>query len=251
LTRALIDQQKLFEVDCVTVRFDAAVLAELAGIQVDWSPTGPKIQWGSAQGFTWPPNPLESQHITVLVEVIRRLKIELHRQVPILTVLPGPVSLWRQACPNQPETLDGTIGLVRTLAEEACRAGAELVILEETAEEADGGQITTAAESICNTVRYYNAFSVLQVSALPTKNVADSLLFQPQMGQGNLPQESRAGVFVPPSCLESTDALAEYVSNLRARAQPVFLTIGDDVLLAHPIEADVSLFTALRQVSWE
>jgi hypothetical protein len=251
LTRALLDQQKLFEVDCVTVRFDAAVLAGHAGIQVDWSPMGPKIQWGSAQGFIWPPNPLENQHITVLVEVIRRLKIELRRQVPILALLPGPVGLWRQACPNKPETLDATIGLVRTLAEEACRAGVELVVLEETAEEADGQQITLAAESICNTVRYYNAFSVLQVSALPTKNVADSVIFPHQNGLDPLPQESRAGAFVPPSCLESTDALAEYVSDLRSRAQPLFLTIGDDVLLAHPIEANVSLFTALRQVSWE
>ncbi|MFQ5912562.1 MAG: uroporphyrinogen decarboxylase family protein [Nitrospinota bacterium] len=251
LTQALIDQWHLLGVDCVVVRIDAGVLAELAGIPVTWSPTGPTVQWDAAGGCPWPPDALQRPPVTALVEVIRRLRIQLQKQVLVLAVLPGPVGLCRQVCPNPQERLEETVSLLRNLAEEACRAGAEAVMLEETGEERDGEQIAAAAEPICNTVRYYNAFSVLYASAPPTRKVADALLFHPHVKLNCVPPEIPAGIFVPPASFDSPEGLADFVLELESTRRPVFLTTGDDTLLSHPIETNAALFASLRQVQWE
>ncbi len=238
LTRSLRDQQSLLDVDCVCVRFDAAFLAESAGAQVDWSPAGPAIQWASPRANPWPPDALSNGPVTVLLEVIRRLKIELRRQIPILAVIPGPMGLCGGDCLDRPDLLPETVDLTRMLAEAVCKAGAEVVLLEETAgvEEAAG-----VAEPVFNTVKYYNAFSLLQ---------ADALLFQPQIGLQGISGESRAGAFIPAECFESPELLKQYVSEVGSRSHPVFLTATDDVLVSHPIEANVSVFKALRHVEW-
>ncbi len=255
LTRALADQQRLLGADCVTLRFDAPLLAELAGMPVRWSPAGPAAQWEAARECEWPPpDPWLRPPISDLLEVIRRLRIQLRKEAPILVVLPGPVSLCRLACADSPEKVEETIGLVRGLAEEACRAGAEVVVLEEAGagggEEIQTGEVTAATESICNTVRYYNAYSVLCASRNPARNAADALLLHPPIGPDRVPPDIRAGVFAPPTSFKTPKGLAEFISALEAAPRPVFLTTGDDTLLSYPIGTNVALFTALRQVHW-
>lgn len=249
LTRALVDQQRLLGVDGVAVRIDAAFLAEAAGIPVSWSPAGPAAQWDAAGGRPWPPDTGQREPVAGLVEVIRRLGIQMRKQVPVLAVLPGPAGLCRRMSPHRQDALGETVSLVRGLAEEACRAGAEVVLLEE-AEDADGERIAAAAEPICNTVRYYNAFSVLCAPAPPAGSAADALLLPPPTGPDQVPREGRAGIFVPPACFESSGGLAEFVSALGSAPRPVFLSAGDGPLLSHPIETHVALFAALRQVRW-
>ena len=251
LTRALMDQHRLLEVDCVTLKFDAALWADAVGMSVDWTPVGPVVQWDSAAGREWPPEALERAPVQVLLEVIRRLHIELRREAPILAVLPGPVDLWNRACPELPDKLEETVNLVRTLAEAACQAGADLVVLQEGGTGGDEGRTASAVEPVCNTVRYYNAFPILQVSAPPERNVADALLFGTQIGLDALPQDVRAGTFVPPVCFESAEERDGFASRLQASNRPVFVTTDDDVLLSHPVETNVELFKVLRSVEWQ
>ena len=255
LTRALADQQRLLGADCVTLRLDAALLAEPAGIPVHWSPAGPAAQWAATGECEWPPpDPWLRPPVSNLLEVIRRLRIQLRKEAPILAVLPEPVSLCRLARADSREKAEKTIGLVRGLAEEACRAGAEVVVLEEAGgeegEKIQTGEITAATESICNTVRYYNAYSVLCASRNPARNAADALLLHPPIGPDRLPPDIRAGVFAPPTSFETPEGSAEFISALEAAPRPVFLTTDDDTLLSYPIETTVALFAALRQVHW-
>ena len=51
LTRALADQQRLLGADCVTLRFDAALLAELAGMPVQLVPSRTRRTVGSGGGM--------------------------------------------------------------------------------------------------------------------------------------------------------------------------------------------------------
>ncbi len=250
LTRALIDQRHLLGVDCVVVQFDAAFLAEIAGIPVKWSSTGPTVQWEAAGKGPWPPDAWEHTPVTTLMDVLRRLRIQLEKQVPVVAVLPGPVGLCAQACPDRQDKLEETVSLLRRLAEEACRAGAEVVLLLETGEDKDSEKIATAAEPICNTTRYYNAFSILYASAPSTRNVADALLFHPQVGLDNVSPGIQAGIFVPPTSFESSEGLADFISGLESTGHPVFLSTRDETLLSHSIETNVALFAALRQVRW-
>jgi hypothetical protein len=184
------------------------------------------------------------------MEVIHRLQIQLQKQVPILAVLPGPLGLCRQASRDPYGKLAETVSLLCGLAEGACRAGAEVVVLEETADAKEAEPMAAAAESICNVVRYYNGFSILYGPAPPTRNAADALLWPPGTGLNHVPGGSRAGIFLPAACFESPQGLAEFIAELGPTSRPVVLTTGDDILLSHPIETHVALFAALRRVSW-
>ena len=106
------------------------------------------------------------------------------------------------------------------------------------------------AEPVFNTVQYYNAFSLLRADAPLSRDTAEALLFQPQIGLQGSSGESRAGAFIPAECFESQESLKQYVSEVGSRPHPVFLTATDDVLVSHPIEANVSVFKALRHVEW-
>lgn len=250
LTRALVDQQRLLGVDGVAVRIDAAILAEPAGVPVSWSPTGPVAHWEKAGGCAWPPDPGRRGPVTALMEVIHRLQNELQKQVPIVAVLPGPLGLSRQAARDPNGKLGETVHFLCGLAEEACRAGAEVIVLEETADAKEAEPIAAAAESICNVVRYYNAFSVLYAPAPPPRSAADALLWPPGTRLNQVPRESRAGIFLPAACFESPQGPAEFLAELGPTSRPLFLTAGDDILVSHPIETHVALFAALRQISW-
>ena len=246
LTRLLRDQQNLLNADCICLRFDTAFLVDPSETQVDWSPSGPTILWDSVKERPWPPNALSNNPIIVLLETINRLKIELRRQIPILAVIPGPVGLCSKDCLDQPDLLSETVALIRSLAEEACKAGAEIVLLEETAK---GVDIPSIAEPIFNTINYYNAFSLLQADCVNTGNRSDALLFPPQSKLREIPDnETRMGTFIPPECFESSKSLQRFESMLGSRSHPIFLTVNDNILVSHPIETNVTVFQTLHNL---
>ena len=246
LTRLLRDQQNLLNADCICLRFDTAYLVDSSETLVNWSPSGPEIQWDSVKEKPWPPNALSNNPITVLLETITRLKIELRRQIPILAVVPGPVGICGKDCLDQPDLLTETVALIRSLSEEACKAGAEIVLLEETAK---GVDIANIAEPIFNTINYYNAYSLLQADSASVGNRSDALLFPPEANLWEtLDNEARMGTFIPPECFKSSENLQRFKSILESRPHPIFLAVTDDILVSHPIETNVRVFQALHNL---
>ncbi len=245
LTAALLDQHRLFGSDAIAVRIDEVVLAPALGLPIDWEAAVPVVQWAAADTGDWPPDPDSGEAAAaVLIEVVGRLAAEMRRQVPVMAVLPGPGRIAARS--GGDDGGDRASRLLRALADAVCRAGANIVLLEE-----DGEVPIPLLTPIVNTIRYYNAFPILAAAQAPDKVPADAVLMPEQAWRTADPAPRRCGVSVPADCLGDADRLAAFTARLRTAAAPVFLSMADDVVLAHPTADGVALHRSLGGLTFD
>ena len=250
LTRALLDQQRLLGTDAVAVRFDVALFAQAAGLDVDWSAAVPAVDWSRVAEATWPP-PVSAVEAAAapLVDVVGRLTQELRRQVPVLTVLPGPVSLAR-AGGGENTAEDDASAVLREVADAACRAGAEAVLVEEAAAGWDDERMRERLAPITNTVAYYNAAAFVTAPKPPEGKLGDAVVLPAGTAPGSVSDSLRVGFTVPVRCFEDDDALRAFAAGVAGRTAPAFLTANDATLTSHPVERNVAVLSALHDLTY-
>ncbi len=244
LTAALLAQHRLFGTDAVAVRFDEVLFARHAAMPIDWAAPIPAVQWADADAADWPPEPdAVAMAAAPVVDVVGRLTAELRRQVPVMAVLPGP---GRLAAPGAAaDCEDRATRLLRGLVDGICKAGANIVLVEE-----DAAASTALLAPIVNTIRYYNAFPILAATEIPDKVPADAILLPEAVWQAADPVPRRCGLAVPASCLEDSGARDAFMARIRAAAMPVFLSMADDVVLAYPTADGVTVHQALAGLTF-
>lgn len=249
LTRALLDQHRLLGTDAVPVHFDSTLFARAAGLDVDWSAAVPTVEWKGVESSSWPPAPQAVQAAAAaLVDVTGRLAQELRRQVPVLAVLPGPAALAGAGDGGAAAVEAATIAL-RELVEAACRAGAEAVLVQEATADWDEAVVRERLAPIVNTVRYYNAAALVTAPRPPAGKLGDAVLLPPETSPAAAPDDVRLGFTIPRACFDGDDELAAFAEALAGRRAPAFLVVGDAVLTACPVERNVAVLSALRDVA--
>lgn len=249
LTRALLDQHRLFQTDAVAVRFDEVAFAQNSAVAIDWAASIPVVDWGTTEVENWPLDDESAQMVLAqLFDVVGRLAKELRRQVPVMAIMPGPGRMG--AIGGSIDGPESAARLLRGVADRVCQAGANIVMLEEDDENGDEERLRALIAPIVNTVRYYNAFSVLALSSPPTKRLADAVLLSEEAwGAGNSTLQA-CGIMVPASCFEGAAMLDDFKARLRAGGAPVFLSVGDDIVLNHSTESAVKVHKSLGELSF-
>jgi hypothetical protein len=223
LARAAIELSGLIGADTVSVRLEAPLCAA-CGLDLAWpadddapliegTPTSPP----DAAGVLSAAGPI--------LEAVAAIKGVLRGQKPVLAVLPGPLAFagrWDDEAGRA-----GAGAALRGLADALCKAGAEIVVLEET-DAVDEMQLKRLAGPVVNTIRYYSASTILAVPAPLTARIADALLLP---GGAPLP---------PPGTLlglaatrtEMTDATARDLlgATIAGRPGEVFLSLDDSAM---------------------
>lgn len=249
LTRALLDQHRLFQTDAVAVRFDEVAFAQNSAAVIDWTAPIPVVDWGTGDVENWPLDDRSAQVVLVqLVDVVGRLAKELRRQVPVMAIMPGPGRMG--AIGGSPDGPESAARLLRGVADRVCQAGANIVMLEEDDADGDRERLRSLIAPIVNTIRYYHAFSVVALSSAPTKRLADGVLLSEQAWRAANPALRACGIRVPARCFEDAAMLDDFKARIRASGAPVFLSLGDDVVLDHSTESAVEVHKSLGALSF-
>lgn len=249
LTRALLDQHRLFQTDAVAVRFDEVAFAQNSVVAIDWAAPIPVVDWEATERESGPLDDESTQAaLAPLVDVVGRLAKELRRQVPVMAIMPGPSRMG--AMGGSIDGPESAARLLRGVADRVCQAGANIVMLEEDDENGDEEKLRALIAPIVNTVRYYNAFSILALSSVPTKRLADAVLLSEEAWKAGDSTLRSRGIKVPASCFESAAMLDDFKARLRAGGASVFLSVGDDIVLDHSTESAVEVHKSLGESSF-
>jgi hypothetical protein len=220
LSRAVIELSRLLRSDGVAVRLDSAVAAA-CGADVSWpSPDGPPA-WDLAGG-----NPPDAAALVTIAEpltgCIAAVKAELRGDRPVIAVMPGPAAL-SAALGGAHEAAAGAA--LRALADAACKAGAEILVIEDDPA-GDDGRLKRLAAPIVNTARYYTASVVLSVPRAVPERIADAQLLSVD---AFLALPDAAGAL--PSADRLFDAAARRQMADRLVASPGFLSLDDRAMM--------------------
>lgn len=237
LTRALLDMHRLVPGDVVAVKLEAPFFAA-AGLD---PATGAGIGRSAFDGLGIVPEVGGIvQDAAPLLEVITRLAAELKRQVPVLAVLPGPLTVGGDA----PEAAAAAL---RTLVEQCCKAGAGMVLIDESVAPVTPDPFTKLVAPMVNTARYFSAPVIVACDQRLPKSAADAVLLP---ATGVLAEKSladRTGVTLGQALLISE---GEELAGLVQRAGPCFLGIDDAAVAQLPVESLVAAFGRLRILSF-
>lgn len=230
LSRAIIELSRLLQSDAVAVRLESAVHTA-CGIEPAWpTPDGaPVVDAGQAQ------NHPDVSTLLALAEplliTIGSVKAELRGEKPVIAVVPGPIAL--------AERLGGALGeaaavaALRSLADAACKAGAELLVVEE-ADADDGQRLKRLAGPIVNTARYYSASVVLTRPSVFNDRLADA-----QLLPGHAFDGAPAGMLLglAPTGREFTDESrrSDLIDLFGTRAGSAYLSLDDEAMAGREI----------------
>lgn len=220
LARAAIELSGLIGADAVPVRIEAPLCAA-CGLELTWPADDGAPLIAGAPAAAPDPGGVLSGAATIL-EAVAALKGALRGQKPVLAVLPGPLAFagrWTD------ETGRATAAAVlRGLADALCKAGAEIVVLDES-DAVDEVQLKRLAGPVVNTIRYYSASAILSVPEPLSARIAEAQLLP---GGAPLPAPgatlglaaTRAGIIDP----AARDILAATIAGRRGE---VFLSLDD------------------------
>ena len=184
LSRALINSQKLFGYDAIVNVFDPSLEAEACGCKVDWSEAeaSPRVvshplSEGAGIEDIDISNFEKRGRLPVILEATKRLNIIRGKEVAIIGMITGPLTLARHLkgeafasdLNQNPDEAKKVITLAGNIGLKLCRAYCELgvdaiVIAEETLGRLNLNQFQAVAaplRSIWNVARFYNVHSLI------------------------------------------------------------------------------------------
>lgn len=220
LARAAIELSRLIASDAVAVRLEAAVYAH-CGLDYVWpAPDDSPAIAGHASGMP------DAAGLVAgaghLLATVAAIKGELRGEKQVLAVVPGPAALSRRFGDEAAQT--AAAGAIRALADAVCKAGAEIVVLEEAGSD-DEARLKRLAGPIVNTVRYYSAAVILSVPRPVGSRIADALLVP--AGAASPPAGAPFGMFAPRTALTDQAARAELAGRVASRKGEIFLALDD------------------------
>lgn len=171
LSRAVIGLSRLLQSDSVAFCLESAVHAA-CGVDLSWplADGAPVVADGAEPG---PPDADTLLALAApLLTTIAAAKAELRGEKAVLAAMPGPAMLADWLGGEAAEA--GVAAALRALAEAACKAGAEILVIED--DPADEARLKHLAGPIVNTARYYSATVVLSVAQPVREGFADAQL---------------------------------------------------------------------------
>lgn len=222
LSRAVIELSRLLGSDSVAVRLESAVFAA-CGIELAWpSPDSPPVSDAAAV-----PNTPDAAALVAIAEPLLQsivsVKAELRGAKSVIAVAPGPARLARRV--GNAEGEGAMVAALRALVDAACKAGAEIIVIDDDSAQ-DEARLKRLAGPIINTARYYSASVVLALPRAVKERIADALLLPASEAQA-------ASLSVPcgilPAAVEFADtgrlkALSERIAQAPAG---VFVSLDD------------------------
>ena len=184
LSRALVNAQKLFGYDAICSVFDTSLEAEACGCEVDWGEGGslPKVashplSEGASIEALDIANFDKRGRIPAALEATKRIKAIRGREVAIIGVVTGPLSLARhlkgdsfiadlnQGAEESARLIAATGNIALKLCRSYCELGVDAIaVAEETLGQISPSRLQAAAgplKSIWNVARFYNVRSLI------------------------------------------------------------------------------------------
>lgn len=274
LSRSLQNAQKLFGYDGIITIFDQTLEAEACGCQIKWSeeelpmvvshPLGEGASIGDLDV-----SKIETQgRVPVALEAARRISILKGKEVALLGVVTGPLTLARHlkgdTFINEVESSSSEAMAIIELAQKVslklCRAYCErgvdgIVIVEDLLGQVPPNLFSTrvapALQTIWNVIKYYNAYSILLARNCSQEHVepifglrADGVVISGTIDYGYIRQVALKhntcfGASIPGSILVGTQAqvrdLVKHYLSLGER-KGFFITTDWQVLYNTPID---------------
>jgi len=194
LTRSLQNAQKLIGYDGIAVVLDTSLEAEACGCEIKWEKEGesPVITSHLLDGATTEDlNISEIQtrgRIPVVLEVARRIIRLKGREVAVLGVLTGPVTLAkhlkgntfevdsRNGSPKAAELIELTQKINVNLCRAYCEVGVDAIVIAEDLlgrihPNLFNTQVSGAFKTLWNIARYYNVYSIVLARDCSQENV--------------------------------------------------------------------------------
>lgn len=174
---------KLFRYDGITNAFDSSIEAEACGCQLAWvgDYEAPIVTKGCSLNQPRPEDFIKSNRISVLMEVTKRLGISMGKEVAIIGVVTGPLSLTKNLVAEfdemsdldsqQPEILKAVSlsgDLLKRFIKGLCELKTDAVFIREELPGANFlGNLTLFKDiytTLFNIIRFYNSYPVLVVN---------------------------------------------------------------------------------------
>jgi hypothetical protein len=234
LCRAVIELSRLIGSDGIAVRFDGAVLAA-CGADLSW----PNRDGPPAGEPTSPPDAAALTAIAEpLIESIAALKAELRGAKAIVAVMHGPAALSARLGVEHEAGLGAAL---RALADAACKAGAEVLVVEDDPG-ADAARFKRLVGPIVNTGRYYTASVVVSSPSAIADRLADGQIV-PSTAFPEAPALFATGALADAEALFDVAARTQLAANLAAASG--FLSIDDRAMIGREIADVTSAIDAL------
>jgi uroporphyrinogen-III decarboxylase len=195
LSRSLQNAQKLFGYDGITIVFDPTLEAEACGCEIKWNDKGelpvvvchPLGEGTDIEDFDI--SEIEKKgRISIAVDAVKRIGMLKGKEIPILGVVTGPLTLARflrgdSFIPELENPSQETIELLELaqkinlkLCNAYCKLGVDAVVIaEKSLGELHYGLINTmiapGLETIWKVARYYNAYSIILTRDCSEKHI--------------------------------------------------------------------------------
>lgn len=193
LARALENARKLYQYDMITCPFDLSLVAEACGCEIAWENDHhfPSV----CRHLSWKEDLEEIDAATfsrrgrmpVVLDAFRRLKIVVGKEVHLAAAIAGPLTLAEivsnsdivSGLREDPHAMRKFLTAAARIALTSCKAfleaGADIIIIIDGELHKIPDEHLTAARSlfgpIFNTIRFYNASSVLMTNIEQEKNL--------------------------------------------------------------------------------
>ena len=203
LSTALLNAQELLGHDAISVVFDPSLEAEVCGCEIAWPDAGdalPQVVSHPFPGGNWIEkldiSGLEKQgRLPVYFETFKRINILRGKQIALLGMVTGPVTLARhlygenlaadlqqgKAEAVKAVAAAGSIGL--KICRTYCELGADVVVINDgmlgSLDAANLSSAVPSLKSIWNVLRFYNARSLLLATGCPPENIRPVISLQP------------------------------------------------------------------------
>ena len=233
LTRGLLELQKLFDADVVSVKFERAFLnaAGMDSDDADQPVSGP---------LPFVPRPEEILAAAGnMLDATGRIAAEVRRRLPIVAVIPGSAQLIAPGEDHGPLSL-----ALRALTEAACKAGANIVLF-------DGGQngdvpagFARTVSPAANIARYFSAAVIVSDWPDVPKSVADAVLSS-SLPEGAVTLGRRVGLRCNLADLAGTESRA---LTFASGGGVPFLSFDDADVRGLTVEAIQAAFDQLRSI---
>lgn len=234
LCRAVNELSRLIGSDGVAIRLDSAVLAA-CGADVAWPDRD-----GPPEGEpTSPPDaPALLSIAEPLVTSIGALKAELRGSKPVVAVMPGPAVLSARLGAEHEAAVGAAL---RALADAACKAGAEVLVIEDDPA-GDTARFKRLVAPIVNTGRYYSASVVLATPVFIAERLADGQIL-PATAFAGAPPQAAAGAQADAATLFDADGREKLRQSLLASSG--FLSMEDRAMIGREVPEVTAALDAL------
>lgn len=195
LSTALLNSQELLGYDAITVVFDPTLEAEACGCEIAWPDAGDALPLVVSHPFPGGTgmekidlSGLEKQgRLPACLEAFKRINILRGKQVALLGMVTGPVTLARHLYGENlaADLKQGKVEAVKAVAAAGsiglkmcrtyCELGADVIAInDKMLGPADAAVLLAAAaplKSIWNVIRFYNARSLMLTTDCPPENI--------------------------------------------------------------------------------